>query len=133
MHVVQPQHRCSPNFYCAYYLLLQGVEEQPATRRNLSSQARIFSRHLGPNSELFSLLACPFTSQHLPTSFPAQETKLFIKKKKNWLLTLLPSKSSKHQYLLLEKQSCKACKSSVAIEAHIFLSCKLSININFFR
>lgn len=71
-----------PNFYCAHYLLLQGVEEQPATRRNLSSQARIFSRNLGPNSELFSLLACPFTSQHLPTSFPAQESKLFIKKKK---------------------------------------------------
>lgn len=47
-----------PSFYCTHYLLLQGVEEQPAIRKNWSSQARIFCRYLGTNSGLSSLLAC---------------------------------------------------------------------------
>lgn len=95
-----------PSFYCTYYLLLQGVEQQPAIRRNWSSQARIFCRYLGTNSGLCSLLAC-----HLLLSIcqhPFQSKKPNDLSTKTWLQSNpFTLKVLKHQYLLLEKQSCK--------------------------
>lgn len=68
---------------------LKGGEEQPAAKTNWSSQARIFCRYLGPNSGLWSLLACHLLlkiCQH-----PFQPKKPNDLSTKTWLLTPLPS------------------------------------------